>query len=96
MIDTLNKLRIEKREVEVETTIAQYFYDIDEYEPNKTKGVFKGRIIEVKKDCILLKIDDYFDKNTKMGYSYYPELIRIDKIVSIHRVNNCEIIKKKK
>lgn len=87
----------ERVEVEIETVNAQYFYDLNgALDPTKTKGVYSGRIITVGNDFILLKIDDHFDANNNNGYSFYPDLIRIDKIVSVRRVNNCEIIKVKR
>lgn len=87
MESILKNIMNKKTEVEVETVIAQLHSD---------KGVYQGKITEVGSDYILLKLDDYIDKNTKKGFTYHPELIRMDKIVSVHRIENCEIINDKR
>lgn len=87
----------QKVEVEVETVNAKHFYDVNGVpDPTKTKGVYHGRIMTVGNDFILLKLDDHFDTNNNNCYSFYPDLIRIDKIVSVRRVKRCEIIKAKR
>ena len=89
MESILKNIMNKKTEVEVATVIAQLDSD-------KTKGVYQGKITEVGSDYILLKLDDYIDKKSEKGFTYYPELIRMDKIVNVHRIGNCEIINDKR
>lgn len=55
---------------------------------------YNGRIVDVGLDYISVQQEPVKDDKSKSIYTFYPELIRIDKIVSVRRDSNCKTIKK--
>lgn len=79
VVRTFNKLQKDKMVMVITTT-----------RPDKE---YIGRIDDVGVDYITLQQEPIDNKETKKTYFSYPELIRIDAIVSMRRDSNCKDIK---